>query len=272
VKVISLIGPSGTGKSHRATWVAQEEDADAIIDDGLLIQNGKIMAGSSAKKEDSRIKAVKRAIFLEPKDAEGMRLALSKVKIKKLLILGTSEKMVGRIINALELPTVDKWIQIEEIATPEEMEKAKKNRMQEGKHVIPVPVIELKPHFTGYWIDSLQVLFRRKGRFSAEKSIVRPKFSYHGTLTISNTVIQSIAQYVTQMEEGVVKAEASSASVQKLEEKVLHIKIQIAAKHGILLVPLCKNVQEKVKTMIEYMTGMTVEKVDVSVKSLVVVP
>ena len=73
MKVISLIGPSGTGKSHRATWVAQEEDADAIIDDGLLIQNGKIMAGSSAKKEDSRIKAVKRAIFLEPKDAEGMR-------------------------------------------------------------------------------------------------------------------------------------------------------------------------------------------------------
>ena len=76
---------------------------------------------------------------------------------------------------------------------------------------------------------------------------------------------------MTQLEEGVVKAEASSASVQKLEEKVLQIKIQISAKHGILLVPLCKNVQEKVKTMIEYMTGMTVEKVDVSVKSLVVV-
>ena len=271
MKVISLIGPSGTGKSHRATWVAQEEGADAIIDDGLLIQNGKIIAGSSAKKEDSRIKAVKRAIFLEPKDALAMSQALSGVKIEKILILGTSEKMVARIVAALKLPLVSKWVRIEEIASLEEMEKAKKNRMQEGKHVIPVPVIELKPHFTGYWIDSLQVLFRRKGRFSAEKSIVRPKFSYNGALTISNAVIQSIAQYVTQLEEGVVKAEASSASVQKLEEKVLQIKIQISAKHGILLVPLCKNVQEKVKTMIEYMTGMTVEKVDVSVKSLVVV-
>ena len=155
MKVISLIGPSGTGKSHRATWVAQEEGADAIIDDGLLIQNGKIIAGSSAKKEDSRIKAVKRAIFLEPKDALAMSQALGEVKIEKILILGTSEKMVERIVAALKLPLVSKWVRIEEIASLEEMEKAKKNRMQEGKHVIPVPVIELKSHFTGYWIDSL---------------------------------------------------------------------------------------------------------------------
>ena len=104
MKVISLIGPSGTGKSHRATWVAQEEGADAIIDDGLLIQNGKIIAGSSAKKEDSRIKAVKRAIFLEPKDALAMSQALGEVKIEKILILGTSEKMVERIVAALKLP------------------------------------------------------------------------------------------------------------------------------------------------------------------------
>ena len=49
--VIALVGPSGTGKSHRALKVAKDHQADAIIDDGILIQNGKIIAGASAKTE-----------------------------------------------------------------------------------------------------------------------------------------------------------------------------------------------------------------------------
>ena len=49
--VIALVGPSGTGKSHRALQVAKEHKADAIIDDGILIQHGKMIAGASAKTE-----------------------------------------------------------------------------------------------------------------------------------------------------------------------------------------------------------------------------
>ena len=48
MEVIALIGSSGTGKSHRATMVAEENQAEAIIDDGLLIIRGKIIAGTSA--------------------------------------------------------------------------------------------------------------------------------------------------------------------------------------------------------------------------------
>ena len=55
--VIALVGPSGTGKSHRALLVANQYKADIIIDDGLLIKDGKIIAGSAAKKEKSRIMA-----------------------------------------------------------------------------------------------------------------------------------------------------------------------------------------------------------------------
>ena len=57
--VIALVGPSGTGKSHRALWVAQQNGADAIIDDGILIKDGKVIGGSSAKKEKNRIMAVR---------------------------------------------------------------------------------------------------------------------------------------------------------------------------------------------------------------------
>ena len=42
--VIALVGPSGTGKSHRALLVAHQYGADAIIDDGILIRDGKIIA------------------------------------------------------------------------------------------------------------------------------------------------------------------------------------------------------------------------------------
>ena len=53
--VIALVGPSGTGKSHRALVIAHKHKADAIIDDGILISDGKIIAGHSAKQEVSKI-------------------------------------------------------------------------------------------------------------------------------------------------------------------------------------------------------------------------
>ena len=64
--VIALVGPSGTGKSHRALVIAHKHKADAIIDDGILISDGKIIAGHSAKQEASKIMAVRRAIFVLP--------------------------------------------------------------------------------------------------------------------------------------------------------------------------------------------------------------
>ena len=63
MEVVAFVGPSGTGKSHRALAVAHDNKSEAIIDDGLLIKGTKILAGSSAKSEQNRIQAVKRAIF-----------------------------------------------------------------------------------------------------------------------------------------------------------------------------------------------------------------
>ena len=70
MEVVAFVGPSGTGKSHRAIGVAHNNNCDAIIDDGLLIKGTKILAGTSAKNETNRIQAVKRAIFTEDDHAE----------------------------------------------------------------------------------------------------------------------------------------------------------------------------------------------------------
>src|SRR5690606_12874018 len=62
IEVIALLGAAGTGKSHRALLVARSMDIPAVIDDGLLIEGGKIRAGRSAKEAKTRIEAVRLAI------------------------------------------------------------------------------------------------------------------------------------------------------------------------------------------------------------------
>ena len=50
MKVFAFVGPSGTGKSHRAQMVARENEIKYIIDDAILICENKLVAGTSAKK------------------------------------------------------------------------------------------------------------------------------------------------------------------------------------------------------------------------------
>ena len=195
--VIALVGPSGTGKSHRALIVAHKYDADVIIDDGILIKGGKILAGHSAKHEKSRIMAVRRAIFILPGHAAEVKEALDKVAPRRVLIIGTSENMAYKIAKILGLPPVARIIRIEDIATQAEMDKAAFYRLKEGKHIIPVPTIELKPHFSGYLIDPIQSFFKkspRRRRRLGEKSIVRPVFSYYGKLIIDDSAVKAIVE------------------------------------------------------------------------------
>ena len=64
MRVIAFVGPSGTGKSYRSVMVSQQYGADAIIDDGLLISHGKVIAGTSAKKMNrQKIASVKHALL-----------------------------------------------------------------------------------------------------------------------------------------------------------------------------------------------------------------
>ena len=117
MEVIALVGPSGTGKSHRALLVAHNNQADAIIDDGLYIKDGKIIAGKSAKREKNKVLAVKRAIFVLPGHAREVAEAIESTHPKCILLLGTSENMVQKIAKALKIPPVSRFIHIEDIAT-----------------------------------------------------------------------------------------------------------------------------------------------------------
>lgn len=271
--VIALVGPSGTGKSHRALMVARQNKADAIIDDGILIKDNKIIAGHSAKREASKIMAIRRAVFVVPGHAEEVRNAIEKEQPNRILILGTSENMVHRIDKALNLPPISKIINIADIATKAEMAKAQFYRNREGKHIIPVPTIELKPHFSGYLIDPIQSFFKKsstKRRRLGEKSIVRPIFSYYGRLIIDDAAILSIIKHIAKDKDYDFKASHIHVDHvwEKGEDKGIKVSFEIVLNYGSHIPTMIQGIQKKIKEVVEYMTGMFVHDVDIVVKGL----
>ena len=117
IQVYALVGESGTGKSFRSKIVAEENGIHAISDYGLLIIDDKIVAGHTAKKETTYMGAVRAALFDDKAQRDSVAKAMKEAKIRKILLLGTSEKMVMKIAMRLQLPQPSKIINIKDIAT-----------------------------------------------------------------------------------------------------------------------------------------------------------
>ena len=271
--VIALVGPSGTGKSHRALWVAQKNGADAIIDDGILIKDGKVIGGYSAKKEKNRIMAVRRAIFVLPGHASDVRRAIAESLPRRILILGTSENMVQKIAKALKIGPVSKIIRIEDIASKRDMELAQYHRLKKGEHIIPVPSIELKPHFSGYLIDPIKSFFKTsssKRRRLGERSIVHPVFSYYGKLVIDDSVIKSIVHIVAEKLEEVYRVGTTRVKhiINGDDDLGIMVSLEVVFAYGHTISETMVALRKELQKEIEHMTGMVVHEIDILVKSL----
>ena len=268
IKVYAFVGPSGTGKSYRAQMVAGEYDIKYIIDDGILVRNNDIVAGTSAKKAPTKIETIKRALFQNEEQRKEMIKAFNKLKPKSVLILGTSDKMVKEIAQNLELPQIEKTIYITDVATEEEINNAKRVRTTEGKHVIPVPTFEIKKDFSGFLLDPLQI-FKSKGSgekpYISEKSIIRPTFSYMGNYTISDTVFRQIIEYIASKTDSIT--DIIRVRVNKTENGPL-IYVEAEVKYGFNLMNELKKFKEKCIREIERQTTMNVVQMKVIAKKL----
>ena len=56
-----------------------------------------------------------------------------KINPAKILILGTSDKMAQRIADRLKLPEPSRFIHIEDVAKPEEIEQAREEKKKKSK-------------------------------------------------------------------------------------------------------------------------------------------
>lgn len=269
MNVIAFVGPSGTGKSYRSLIIAKENNADGIIDDGLLISQGKVIAGTSAKKEDTRIASVKHALFMPTKYALEMRSALKKSKIKKLMILGTSENMAEKIAKRLEVGPIEKFIHIEDVATEDEIAMANRMRMEDGKHVIPVPTFEIQKDFSGYFLHPLRRfqpnLDVEEKTAEADKSIVRPTFSYMGDFVISDEVVIQLAIHEAMKIDGIHKI--NNINVRKTNHGA-HIDITATVKYGCHVPTVCRRAQRLIRHTIEDLASVNVRRVHFLVRNL----
>ena len=267
MKVYALVGSSGTGKSHQAMHVAHDYGIQYIIDDGLLIGDAKRIAGKSAKREDTKMAAVKRAIFFHRDHRQEVREALERLKPQSLMILGTSDKMVVNIAENLGLHGIDEWIRIEEVSSPEDIQMARSQRDKFGKHIIPLPSVEVKRDFSGYFLDAVKTIIRRRDHSTVvgEKTVVRPTFSYLGKFSVSNKVLTQIVEYAAQEVELVNAAE--KARVIELGDGLeVHVDLELAPPYRML--ETSAAAQRHVAEALEEMTRIQVLRVLVYIKSL----
>jgi hypothetical protein len=198
-KVYALVGESGTGKSFHAKLVAQKYRISLIIDDGLLIKDNRIIAGRSAKEEKNYMGAVRVALFDSEEQRREMVERLSIESFRKLLILGTSNKMVNKIAMQLGLPKPGKIIRIEDVVSRDDIESALRTRRIEGKHIIPVPQAEVKRNYADIFFGAVRVRKKKLGPQNFvvmpvhEKSLVRPLYSRREQIKISEIALSEMA-------------------------------------------------------------------------------
>ncbi len=267
MKVYALVGKSGTGKSYQAMNLCRAMEIESIIDDGLFIYNGNILAGTSAKRQDTKIGAIKTALFTLDSHRETVAMKIKQINPQKVLVIGTSDRMVFKIVERLGLTEIEKIIYIEEITTDGQREIARKQRQQLGKHVIPAPALQLKKEFSGYFMYPLKI-FKGFGTAKpniSEKSVVRPTYSYLGGFEIAPKVISDIALYVSNNNEYVYFTHKIHLNETKTG---ISIKAVVTMKYGNNIVEGAKSLQRDISSRLEQMTSLNVEATHIEIRNL----
>ena len=267
MKVYGLVGKSGTGKSYQAMNLCRVMNIESIIDDGLFIFGNQIMAGKSAKRQNTKVAAIKTALFTDEEHRESVRDVIRDTAPNSILILGTSVKMIRKIEERLEIPAIERIIPIEAITSENERETASKQRHELGKHIIPVPTFQLKREFSGYFLDPLRI-FRgwRGGKASfSEKTVVRPTYSYLGDYLISDKVISDVVNHLGEKTKGVDVISRIS-----IENHVdgMDITVLLVCDYGTKLIDMAKKLQKEVRKQVETMTAFNIKSVNIEIRGL----
>jgi len=300
LKVYGFVGPSGTGKSYRALEVAKRNGVSCILDDGLLIKENQVLAGTSAKREASRIASIRRALFTEQAHAEAVRAALYASDAESVMILGTSVHMVDSIAARLSLPPITTYIDISDVASQGEIEAARAIRTDEGKHVIPAPTFALKKDFSGYFLAPLRRLVERgirTGRNTTsvaynqpsgargtaglsssaqgigalhvgdlgERTVVRPTFSYLGGYTISRAALEQLVSCIALKCEGI--ARVLDASVDYTDNG-LDIGLSLGVVYGVKIHNILNAAVKRMRLEVDRQTSLHIRVVRLVAKSL----
>lgn len=269
-EVLGFVGPSGSGKSYHAIELASELNADLILDDGLLITvNGRIIGGISAKLQPTKVGAIKTALFTETFHYKEALKILEGSKSNTVLILGTSNKMVEKIADRLNLLPIHKIINITDIADNDQIRIAKYHRKQLGKHLIPAPTIEVSKTFPDTLLESIQTFLKinkAPKRKMLEQTIIRPHFSYLGRIIITEKAIEDLIR-------GILKINSEINKINNIKIKCENgnavISVHINTFYGVSIMQFAEVIQKDLKREIEKYTEFNIININVVVDNLV---
>jgi uncharacterized alkaline shock family protein YloU len=181
--------------------------------------------------------------------------------------------MVNKIAARLQLPSPSRLIRIEDIATHDEIEKAIRTRRIEGKHVIPVPSIEIKRSYPNIFYDAIRIFKRKRGPAGIgptprihEKSVVRPEYSKRGKVIISEAALsQMVIHCVDEYNQNV----RIKKIVVKDDDMGYRLVITIDVPYGIQLGGNIHELQQYIIDNIERYTGILIEEVNIIIDKII---
>ena len=167
------------------------------------------------------------------------------------------------ILRDKEVSTIEEAL---ELFSEEERAHARNERDNMGKHVIPAPSLELKHNFAGYFLDPLRYIRGRDEGAAAERTVVRPSFSYMGNYIINEKAINDIIHLVVRETPGIFKVVYISHIKSTVESYSLLIAVK--TRKGWPIWESTINFQQKVHEAIETMTAFSVSDVTVEVRGV----
>ena len=183
--------------------------------------------------------------------------------------------MVSKIAMRLQLPQPQKIIKIEDIATRDEIEKAQKSRHVEGKHVIPVPSIEVKKNYPQIFTSSMRDFFNKNKLLSKanknlggkmiEKSIVQPEFSKKGRIEISEAALTQMVMHCVNECDPEVKVKKITI---KTDSRGYRLIVLIDVPFGTQLTGKIHRLQQYIIDKIESYTGILIEEVSIVIDKI----
>ena len=277
MKIVSLTGKSGTGKSYQATALAQQRNIDAIIDDGLFIYKGSIAAGASAKRCTTKAAAMRTALFnLDENRAEVVN-AIVKYHPNSILIIGTSDRMTDIIAETLGLHKPDERIYIEDITSEEQRQEADYWRNVQGEHVIPAPMGQLRRDFAGYFMNPVRKI--RNMAFgntvpsnqadesnASEHTVVRPQYSYFGTFSITERALRDAVNIIASRYADDIQILVIMNNGKQTNMEII-LDVRIVMRSGII--DTISMMQADIRQAIEAMTSFSVSCVNVRIKDAI---
>ena len=225
------------------------------------------------------------------KDTTGLLVVAHSLKAHTHLIRQLQERTMGREYLALVLgePTAGGTVNLaigrhpkllKMAIRPDGREAITHYRIEEGEHVIPAPLGQLRRDFAGYFMDPIKQ-FIHKARGNAvdvdedqkatedgpnDRTVVRPTFSYFGSFTISEQVIRDIIKIAAE------EYESHLVVVDRMnngKQTNMSVTIDVMAVRDPESIDKCMDLQQDVYGALVNMTAFTIDSVNVRIRDIV---